>query len=328
MREMSSFDRGIIGRIVDGSFHLRRKAVEQFIQQRIVGTSYNRTVKLIICVLEPGSRTLAQGFTSPLEGGSEGLHVLDGTARAGEPRCLDFNRASEIGSIDFKSASGKPDGLDIRLVALLARKLGLTAQFHEVKFPAIVPGVAVGRFDVGVNQIGVTAERQKVVAFVPYYNSGYGLLVRHGVTGVDINHLCGRTLVLTQGSAQVADAETLSEACVKAGQKETHFLFYPDSADTYLALANGRGDGFLTDRAVGVYIASKNDKLAIATGVLPGMTTVSGIVVGKDNDAMHKALLLALEAAVSDGSYQAIMNAFGVPNGALTATQIRDLALR
>ena len=126
--------------------------------------------------------------------------------------------------------------------------------------------MASGRFDAGVDQINITAERAKVVDFVPYSQDGIGLLVRKGTTGIDINDLCGRTLVLTQGSAQVGIADKLSAKCVAAGQKPIAFLNYPNSADTYLALANGRGDGFLIGKASGVNIARGNDKLAMTAG--------------------------------------------------------------
>ena len=225
---------------------------------------------------------------------------------------------------DYTAEGTGPEGIDIRLVKLLAAKLGLRAEITDVKFPAIVPGVADGRFDIGVDQIDRTAERAKTVDFLSYFNAGYGLLVRKGVSDVDVNHLCGRTLVLTQGSSQIAIAQALSADCTKTGDKPITTLFFPDSADTYLALANGRGDGFLTGNAVGVYIAKGNDKLAMTTPTLPGRSSVAGIVMAKGSTALHEALQQALESAVADGSYMKIMTEFGVPDSALTVAQIRN----
>lgn len=223
----------------------------------------------------------------------------------------------------YAAEGGGPEGIDIRLVRLLAEKLGLRAEFEDVKFPSIVPGVANGRYDAGVNQIGITAERLAAVDFVPYFNSAFSLLVRKGTTGLDVNHLCGRTLVLTRGSAQVAVAEQISAACVKANDKPIGFLLFPNSADTYLALANGRGDGFMASKAVGIYIARGNDKLEMTTATLPDQVSTSGIVVAKGNRALQDALRLALESATSDGSYVGILDQFGVPDGAVTVQQLR-----
>jgi polar amino acid transport system substrate-binding protein len=224
----------------------------------------------------------------------------------------------------FTSEAGTPDGIDIRLVRLLAEKLGLRAEIEDVKFPAIVPGVSSGRYDVGLNQINITAERAKIVDFVPYSQDGMGLLIRRGTPALDVNDLCGRTLDLTQGSAQIGIAERLSADCTKSGKQAITFQMYPNSADTYLALANGRGDCFMIGRASGVYIAQKNDKLELTKPILANFNTISGIVIAKGNKPMQDAIRLALEAALQDGSYQRILNEFGVPDGALTLEQIRN----
>lgn len=226
----------------------------------------------------------------------------------------------------YQGENGEPDGMDIRLVKLLAAKLGLKPVIEDVKFPAIVPGVSSGRYDVGVNQINITAERAKAVDFLPYSQDGLGLLVRRGTAGMDVNNLCGRTLVLTQGSAQVGIAERLSAGCKERGQKEVAFLFFPNSADTYLALANGRGDGFLIGKASGIYIAKGNNKLDMAASTLAGLSTVSGIVIAKGNMALREALRLALEDALADGGYAKVITDFGVPDGALTLEQMRNPA--
>lgn len=223
----------------------------------------------------------------------------------------------------YLDENSQPEGIDLRLMSLLAQKLGLEANFNNIKFPSIVPGVQNGRFDAGVNQMGITAERAEVVDFVPYFNSMYGLLVPNGNTDVDINHMCGLTLALTQGSSQIAIAEELSQNCVDAGEAEINMDFYPSSADSFLAIANGRGDGFLTARAVGVYTASLNDRLDMTDGTLDGRSSISGIVVGKDNDELQNALTIALISAVEDGSYAAILDHFGVPEGILTLEQIQ-----
>lgn len=224
----------------------------------------------------------------------------------------------------YVDEDGNPEGIDLRLMKVLAAKLGLEAEFDNIKFPSIVPGVQTGRYAAGVNQMGITAERAEVVAFVPYFNSKYGLLVPTGKTDIDINDLCGVKLALTQGSSQIAVAEQLSARCEADGKEPIGMDFYPNSADTYLAVANGRGDGFLTARAVGVYTAQMNDKLEMTDGILDGRSSISGIVVSKEDPAMQEALTLALVSAVEDGSYAEILEHFGVPEGMLSIEQIQN----
>jgi polar amino acid transport system substrate-binding protein len=224
---------------------------------------------------------------------------------------------------DFKAEDGQPDGIDIRLVKAIAKKLGLTPEFTDVKFPTIVPGVSDGRFDIGVDQLAETPERRKIADFVRSYKCGLGLLVRQGTTGIDINHLCGHTLALTQGSSQVAVAQRISDECVKNGHKGIEFLFFPNSADTYLAVANGRGDGFLTDKAVGIYIAQHNNKLHMLPEILAGTESVAGIVIAKNNSELAKAVRLALVSLIRDGTYKQVLDQFGVADSGLTEAEVQ-----
>ena len=255
--------------------------------------------------------------------------VVDSAARAALPEKNKQSGTLEVATslqwppFDFKSEAGVPDGIDIRLVTSLAKRLGLTAKFTDVKFPAIVPGVANGRFDIGVDQLSQTPERQKVVQFVVYFGSALGLLVRHGETRLSVNNLCGHTLALTQGSSQVAVAQQLSDQCTAAGKKAIGMMYYPDSADTYLAVANGRGDGFLTDQAVGVYIARHNDKLSMTSGTLKDRRSLAGIVVAKDNTQLANALRLVLLDMMHDGEYQKLLAEYGVADAGLRPSEVQ-----
>jgi len=224
---------------------------------------------------------------------------------------------------DYKSDAGEPDGIDIRLVKAIAERLGLKPKFTDVKFPSIVPGVSTGRFDIGVDQLAETPARAKVVQFVVYYGSALGLLVRQGST-VNLHNLCGHTLALTQGSSQVAVAQHLSDECVSHHEKPISMLSYPDSADTYMAVANGRGDGFLTDTAVGVYIARHNGKLSMAPGSLPETRSLAGIVIAKENTQLANAVRRALLDTMRDGTYKKILSEYGVAGAALTPSEVHS----
>ena len=173
-----------------------------------------------------------------------------------------------------------------------------------------------------MDEIADSAERRKAVQFVDYYHANMGLLVKQGATGIDPNHLCGHPMALTQGSYQVAIVQRMSEACVAAGDKPIAQSVFPDVGDTYLAVANGRADAFMTDRAVGIYTAKHSGKLAALPGAVADTDNISGIVVAKDNDALEGALKLALKSMLQDGSYQQILALYGVPDAALTAAQI------
>jgi polar amino acid transport system substrate-binding protein len=227
----------------------------------------------------------------------------------------------------FQTASGELDGVDASIMKLLAAKLGLKAEFTDItSLPVMLNGVSTGRFDVAVGQMGITEERVKIVDFVPYFRSGYALLVQKGNTSLNINNLCGHTLAITQGSSQVPLVDGLSKSCVQAGKQEIKTDVYPQANLSQLAVANGRGEGFVTGSASAVYNAKGNPQLEVAPGLLENHFSMVGIVIAKDNAALHKALTLALDSAVADGSYKAILSRFDVLDSGLSTEQMHTPA--
>ncbi|MDF0546005.1 transporter substrate-binding domain-containing protein [Sphingobium sp. H39-3-25] len=212
---------------------------------------------------------------------------------------------------------GRINGMEIDLITLLARKMGLQAEFTDIKFATLIPSIRNGRYDVAIGQIGINAKREKVVSFVPNFVGSYSLLVQKGRTNIDINNLCGRKLAATVGSAQLKDIILLSHECVEAGRKPISYEVYGDPLNTYLAIANGRGEGYMVSHAPGLYIAKRIPRLEVAPGILRDKVLKSGFVIGKNKPQLGRALSLALQSAGKDGSYLAILRKYGIEEGAL-----------
>lgn len=227
----------------------------------------------------------------------------------------------------YRSDKGEPTGIDISLMKVIAGKLGLKPTFDDLKFPAIVPGVSTGRYHVGVDQIAISPERLSAVDMVPYFETGSAVLVPAGRTIKDLGNLCGLTFVVTQGSYQVRQLRQLSDACVARGAQPIAQQLYPSSAETLLAIANGRGDAFLTATPQGVYISRINPKVQLLTGEIPNLErSPAGIALQKGDAAMRRAIALALISGIEDGSYKAILDEYGVASGAVSIDTVRKAA--
>ncbi len=225
----------------------------------------------------------------------------------------------------FKGDDGQPTGLDIDMMNAVAARLGLKATFSDVKFDAIIPAVSNDRFDVGVNEVGDTAERRKQVDFVDYYDGGYVLLVPKGQdSGISAKDLCGHTLGVTQGSNQLALAQDVSKACTADGKPAIDLKILDDSAGTILAVANGRVEGMINDAAVSAYLTSKQQALEVLPGVFEGTEFRAGMVVAKDNNALSRALQTALQSMMDDGSYEKIFANWGVADQARAEATLND----
>jgi polar amino acid transport system substrate-binding protein len=226
----------------------------------------------------------------------------------------------------YQSEKNEAVGIDISLMKVIAAKLGLKFTFDDLKFPAIIPGVSSGRYHAGVDQLSMSPERLGAVDMIPYFDTASVLLIAAGKPAPDPTNLCGLTFVVTQGSVQVRQLTQLSDACVAKNAKPIVQQLYPSSAETLLAIANGRGDAFLTAAPQGVYIARVNSKVALVKGEVPVERQPAGIALEKGNTGMRKAIALALASAIEDGSYKAILEEFGVANAAVPIELVRKAA--
>lgn len=227
----------------------------------------------------------------------------------------------------YKSDAGKPTGVDILLIQAIGRKLGLETNITDVGVTAVIPSVQNGRFDVAVGQLVNSPDRRAVVDFVDYLENSLGLIVRKdSADSIDPVDLCGHTLVATQGTGPLSFGRTYSkEQCVAKGKPEITFEVFADSAGTLLALGNGRGDGFMSNAAVGTYLAeTSGQNLVMDEGTVPGHTDRSGIVYRKGRTQMGDAVRAALLSLQADGVYTKILEQWKIGDQALTEAQINE----
>lgn len=279
-----------------------------------------------------GGALLALGFMAAWPGtqvAAQSVGVAE-AARAALPAkvrdegTLRIATALQWAPFAYRSEKDEAVGIDISLMKVISAKLGLKFAFDDLKFPAIIPGITTGRYHVGVDQLSMSPERLAVVDMIPYFDATSVLLIPAGKPTPDLANLCGLTFVVTQGSVQVSQLNQLSEACVARNAKPIVQQLYPSSAETLLAIANGRGDAFLTAGPQGVYISRINTKVVLVKGDVPDVKRQpAGIAFEKGNTAMRKAIALALASAIEDGSYKAILEEFGVASSAVPIELVR-----
>lgn len=217
-------------------------------------------------------------------------------------------------------------GVIVDLAAEMSKRLGREIQFKSMPFPGLLPAMQSKQIDIAFTLMNDTAERQKVVDFVDYYNFGTKLLVRKGnpdqIAGLE--SLCGKTAATVQGSTQVALVDEASAKCTAAGKPAVTNLQFAQPADARLQVQNGRAAVFLGNSPVMVYLArtAGDGKLF---DVVPGVEyqpVPVGIAVAKDNHALRDELQKTLASMIADGSYRRILEKHGVESGAVGAATI------
>jgi polar amino acid transport system substrate-binding protein len=232
---------------------------------------------------------------------------------------------------DFTTAdSDTVIGFEPDLRAALGNLLGVKFDITVVKFPELVPGIQANRFDVAQDGISDTADREKIVDFVDYGVGGAGVILvltknAAGVTGY--NSLCGKTLGTPQGTEGGITPAQINTICEKAGLPDVKDIVFPDSPSIQLALKSGRVDFQLEDGPTGGY-DSKTSNGQITAVPIPGTAdpTKMGVVVPKGSTQLEKALQDAFNVLIKNGTYQQILNKWGVGGVAVPTSTLNSAA--
>jgi polar amino acid transport system substrate-binding protein len=219
---------------------------------------------------------------------------------------------------EFKDSSGNVVGMDADLAQALGRVMGLKVKVVNAGFDTIIPGLAAGRYDLGMSSFTDTKEREKTVDFVTYFSAGTSFFVNAsgGPNIASLADLCGHKVAVESGTTQESDAKAQSTKCTKAGKPAVAVQVYNDQNEANLALANGRADVSMADSPVAAYQVKQSSGKFKLSGQ-PYGTAPYGIAIPKGN-GMAPAVLAALKDLVSNGTYMKILQKWGIQAGAIT----------
>jgi polar amino acid transport system substrate-binding protein len=220
---------------------------------------------------------------------------------------------------EFVGSNGKTvEGMDADLAKALASVMGLKADVKNQTFDSIIPGLASGKYDLGMSSFTDTKEREKTVDFVTYFSAGTSFFTKAqgGVTISGLAGLCGLKVSVEKGTTEQADATAQSKKCTAAGKKAVSILTYPDQNGANLALASGRAQLGMADSPVAAYQVKKSNGQFKLVGT-PYGTAPYGIAMSKTS-GLTKPVLAGIKALMADGAYKAILDKWGIQAGAIT----------
>jgi polar amino acid transport system substrate-binding protein len=218
------------------------------------------------------------------------------------------------------AGSTKMTGLDYDLGQALGAKLGVRFTFSAQKFDGIVPALQAGKFDVAMSAMTDNKERQQVVDFVDYTQSGSGILVADGnpekITTLD--DLCGRKVAVQAATNQLKLLTAHQAACARSGRGKADIQTFPKDSDAQLALRSGKVVAdVLTKPAAGWTAKTADGGKAfdlVEDPKAPGGYNPSpnGIAVSKRLPELTGAIQKALQALIDDGTLTKICDRYGV----------------
>jgi polar amino acid transport system substrate-binding protein len=214
-------------------------------------------------------------------------------------------------------------GWDVDLGHAIGTVLGLNFNFVQAGFDGIIPGLASGKYDIGMSSFTDNLDREKTVDMVTYYTAGTSFYVSaNGGPDIEsLSDLCGHSVAVEKGTTQLDDATAQDKKCTSEGKPGVSVSAFPDQNGANLAITSGRAEVGMADSPVAAYQVQLSNAAFKLSGPAYGVAPY-GIAVPRPPGSapgtgpMSKPILDALNELIANGTYQKILESAGVQGGA------------
>lgn len=224
--------------------------------------------------------------------------LLDSVKQAG---VLKIGLEGTYPPFDSRNSQGELVGFDVDVAKAVAAKLGVKPEFIPTEWSGIIAALQAGKFDVIVNQVTITPQRQQALDFSQPYTYSAAQLIQRADDKREFKSLDefkgDKKLGVTLGTNYDQMARAVPGINVQT---------YPGAPEKLRDLSAKRIDATIDDRLMLPYII-KNSQLPLRPGaVLKGANQDMGIPFRKGNPKFEKAINDALTSLKQDGTLKKI----------------------
>lgn len=182
--------------------------------------------------------------------------------------------------------SGQIVGFDVDMCSAIADKLGVKMRQRSVTVEQRLPALIQGDVDLVSAALGYTRERAGQIDFTASHYQNPLKLIVYSDSGLNlVSDLDGKRISVTRGS-------TPEQAARRVLRKAT-LLTFPDTPQSFLALAQGRADALAISVPSGIrFVSESGGRFRFVEGALAWEPTALGVKKGERRllDAVNQAL--------------------------------------
>jgi polar amino acid transport system substrate-binding protein len=217
--------------------------------------------------------------------------------------------------------NNEPTGSDVEIMQAVASQMCLKAQFVNLAFAGLFPALNAKKFDVVTAGVGITAQRQESLDFVPYFLGGLRLITKtsSGLKFQNEGETCGHTVGALAGSVEDHDLAKFKDTC-PAG-KPLDVRTYPSNNEVVEQLNKGTVQVGFLDWPLAAYTVQKSggtlmEASPVLTGEAPGQPRHrEGITFRKGDTELENAVRAAFANIEKDGTYDKILKKWNLTDG-------------
>lgn len=202
--------------------------------------------------------------------------------------------------------NGTYEGMTKDLFDEVSKELGVEPVYQDIPWPAELPGLEVGKFDIIIAPVTITAERQERYTFTPPIADATVSLVKSAQND-QMNKpedIAGKTVGVQQGTAQFRQLEAFGQTLGGITIKE-----YGTTDEAYADLAVGRLDAVAGSLPNLTYLVkNRPETFALFEPAQFGQPTYFAWALRKEeaSEGLAKAIEDAIAKMTEDGRVQAI----------------------
>lgn len=223
--------------------------------------------------------------------------------------------------VEMLAADGKTiEGIDVDLFNAVAAKFGVTAEFQAGPFDSLISGIDAKKYDIGVSGFTINAARMEKNNMVSYFSAGTRWAVAAGnPKKIDPAAPCGHMVAVQTGTIQAEELIPALQA--KCGEKKITVASYDSQAEATASVVAGKNDATVADSPIVDYAVKQAAGKLEAAGEMFDAAPY-GYVIPKDQTEFASAVVEALTALKTDGTYDAILAKWGVEGGAVKTFEL------
>ena len=201
----------------------------------------------------------------------------------------------------YHDASGKLVGFDVEIGEAIAKKIGVQAEFVEGKWDGLIAGIDAKRYDVVINQVSVSPERQAKYDFsTPYIASKAVVLVKSDSTIASFADLKGKKA-----------AQSLTSNFGKLAQAAGAELVATDGFNQSVELVlSGRADATINDSISFLDFKKHKPDAPLKIAATQDNADHAAVLLAKGQPELLAAINEALASAQQDGTYLQISHKY------------------
>ena len=193
-----------------------------------------------------------------------------------------------------------------------------------------------GKCDIIISAQNITADRQKQVSMIPYFQAGQSFVVAKGNPNKvdDPMTLCGQPVAAESGTTEVdhlngtGDYKSkggIAQECIKAGKKAPDTIVTQKDSDALQQLQSNKVIAYFTDSPVAAYYTVQHpDQFELAGKPLDLVAEGISLTCGQKDctnvplTPIGQAVQTSLKSMITDGTYAKILAKWNLSSAAVT----------